>query len=399
MKRSNDVDVEQQGEMLLREAFQHTVEAMENSKGQVFEIYENTKSNVESARTTLKELKEETAKLQDEVDVLAHCEQQEKQRLVKVSSNFTDYSDDKIRASYEAVKNVQVRLALAKEKEFQFRRQRDRLELRLRSMEQTLQMAERLTTKLGAVVGYLTSQISNVVTQMDIASKNKHLGMYVIKAQEDERLRVSRELHDGPAQEMANLIYQASICERLVDARPDEAKAGLQELRRQIRTCFGDIRQIIFDMRPMSLDDLGLVPALRQLVSKLSDRELLKTDFQVSGREMPLEKHVEVILFRIIQEGLNNIHRHSGVKTGRLRLLFAQNELSVLISDDGCGFDTEEMETMHKAGRGHLGLLGMEERANLINASLNVIAAPGEGTKIHVKLPLSTAGEAAQGSK
>lgn len=399
MKRSNDVDVEQQGEMLLREAFQHTVEAMENSKGQVFEIYENTKSNVESARTTLKDLKEETAKLQDEVDVLAHCEQQEKQRLVKVSSNFTDYSDDKIRASYEAVKNVQVRLALAKEKEFQSRRQRDRLELRLRSMEQTLQMAERLTTKLGTVVGYLTSQISNVVTQMDIASKNKHLGMYVIKAQEDERLRVSRELHDGPAQEMANLIYQASICERLVDARPDEAKAGLQELRRQIRTCFGDIRQIIFDMRPMSLDDLGLVPALRQLVSKLSDRELLKTDFQVSGREMPLEKHVEVTLFRIIQEGLNNIHRHSGVKTGRLRLLFAQNELSVLISDDGCGFDTEEMEAMHKAGRGHLGLLGMEERANLINASLNVISAPGEGTKIHVKLPLSAAGEAAQGSK
>lgn len=387
MELSNDMDVERQGELLLREAFQNTVEAMENSKGQVFAIYENTKNDVEAARTTLKELKEETARLQDEVDVLVHCEQQEKQRLVKVSSNFTDYSDDKIRASYEAVKNVQVRLALAREKEFQSRRQRDRLELRLRGMEQTLLMAERLTTKLGTVVGYLTSQISNVVTQMDIASKNKFLGVYIIKAQEEERLRVSRELHDGPAQEMANLIYQASICERLVDTRPDEAKAGLQELRRQIRTCFADVRQIIFDMRPMSLDDLGLVPALRQLVSKLAEREMLKTDFQVSGREVPLEKHVEVTLFRIIQEGLNNIYRHSGVRTGRLRMLFAQSELSVLISDEGCGFDMEEMEEMHRAGRGHLGILGMEERAKLINASLNVISAPGEGTKIHVKLP------------
>ena len=387
MKLSSDMDVEQQGERLLREAFQNTVEAMENSKGQIFEIYENTKKDVESARVMLKELKEETAKLQDEVDVLVHCEQQEKQRLVKVSSNFANYSEDKIRASYEAVKDVQVRLALVKEKEFQSRRQRDRLEIRLRGMEQTLLMAERLATKLGTVVGYLTSQISNVVAQMDIASKNKFLGVQIIKAQEDERLRVSREIHDGPAQEMANLIYQASICERLVDTRPEEAKAGLQELRRQIRTCLADVRQIIFDMRPMSLDDLGLVPALRQLVSKLEERKVLKTDFQVNGKERALEKHVEVTLFRIIQEGLNNIHRHAGVSEGRLRLLFSPNDLSILISDEGRGFDMEETEEMRKSGtgNGHFGILGMEERAKLIGASLNVISNPGEGTKIHVK--------------
>ena len=389
MKLSSDMDVEQQGERLLREAFQNTVEAMENSKGQIFEIYENTKNDVESARVMLKELKEETAKLQDEVDVLVHCEQQEKQRLVKVSSNFANYSEDKIRASYEAVKDVQVRLALVKEKEFQSRRQRDRLEIRLRGMEQTLLMAERLATKLGTVVGYLTSQISNVVAQMDIASKNKFLGVQIIKAQEDERLRVSREIHDGPAQEMANLIYQASICERLVDTRPEEAKAGLQELRRQIRTCLADVRQIIFDMRPMSLDDLGLVPALRQLVSKLEERKILKTDFQVNGKERALEKHVEVTLFRIIQEGLNNIHRHAGVSEGRLRLLFSPNDLSILIADEGRGFDMEETEEMRKSGtgNGHFGILGMEERAKLIGASLNVISNPGEGTKIHVKLP------------
>ena len=389
MKLSSDMDVEQQGEKLLREAFQNTVDAMENSKGQIFEIYENTKNDVEAARVLLKELKEETAKLQDEVDVLVHCEQQEKQRLVKVSSNFANYSEDKIRASYEAVKDVQVRLALVKEKEFQSRRQRDRLELRLRGMEQTLLMAERLATKLGTVVGYLTSQISNVVAQMDIASKNKFLGVQIIKAQEDERLRVSREIHDGPAQEMANLIYQASICERLVDTCPDEAKAGLQELRRQIRTCLADVRQIIFDMRPMSLDDLGLVPALRQLVSKLEERKILKTDFQVNGRERALEKHVEVTLFRIIQEGLNNIHRHSGVSEGRLRLLFSPNDLSILISDEGRGFDMEEIEEMRRngTGNGHFGILGMEERAKLIGAALNVISVQGEGTKIHVKLP------------
>ena len=389
MARSNDIDVEKNSDKLLKEAFQGTIKAMENSKGQIYEIYENTKKDVEASSMLLKELKEETRKLQDEVDMLVHCEQQEKQYLVKVSSNFANYSEERIRESYEAVKNVQVKLALAKEKEFQSRRQRDRLELRMRGMEQTLVMAERLATKLGTVVSYLTSQISNVVAQMDIASKNKFLSVQIIKAQEDERLRVSREIHDGPAQEMANLVYQASICERLVDTHPDEAKKGLQELRRQIRACLSNVRQIIFDMRPMSLDDLGLVAALRQLVDKLAERQGMEIEFQVKGQEFPLEKHVEVTLFRIVQEALGNIRRHANVQEGRLRLLYAPGELSVLISDEGIGFDIDEVEQERAAreGEGHFGLLGMEERAKLIGAVLSILSEPGKGTKIHIKLP------------
>ena len=94
-------------------------------------------------------------------------------------------------------------------------------------------------------------------------------------------------------------------------------------------------------------------------------------------------------MFRIIQEGLNNIHRHAGVSQGRLRLLFSQNDLSILISDEGRGFDMEEIEEMRRTGtgNGHFGILGMEERAKLIGAALNVISVQGEGTKIHVKLP------------
>ena len=389
MALSNDLDTDKQSEKLLRDAFQNTVEAMENSKGQIYEIYENTKRDVDASTVMLKELKEETRKLQDEVDVLVHCEQQEKQRLVKVSSNFADYSEEKIRASYEAVKDVQVKLALAKEQEYQSRRQRDRLEMRLRGMEQTLMMAERLATKLGTVVGYLTSQISNVVAQMDIASKNKFLGVQIIKAQEDERLRVSREIHDGPAQEMATLVYQASICERLVDTHPEEAKKGLQELRRQIRHCLGNVRQIIFDMRPMSLDDLGLVAALRQLVGKLAERQSLRVEFSVRGKEIPLEKHVEVTLFRIIQEALGNIQRHAQVEECALRLLYSQGNLSILVADEGEGFDVDSVEeNRNKAeGDGHFGILGMEERAKLIGASFSIISKPGEGTKVHIKLP------------
>lgn len=386
---SLDTDNDGQEERLLKDAFKQTIAAMDGSKGQIFEIYENTKADVDSTRIILRELQEETRKLQDEVDELVRQEQKEKQKLVQVSSNFSNYSEDRIRASYEAVKTVQVKLAIAKEKEYQTRRQRDRLEIRLSSMEKTLKMAETLATKLGSVIGYLTSQMSDVVTQMEIASKNKFLGIQIIKAQEDERLRVSREIHDGPAQEMVNLIYQASICERFVETRPDEAKAGLQELRRQLRTCLANVRQIIFDMRPMSLDDLGLIPALRQLVTRLSDRHVLDVELQVDGKEYKFEKHIEVTLFRIIQEALANVQRHADTDSASVRLLYSKDSLSVMVSDKGKGFDVDKQKEERKdpSGDGHFGVIGMEERAKIVGANLSIVSEPDNGTRVNIKMP------------
>lgn len=378
-----------EGEEILEEVFRKTCSAMENSKGEIFEIYESTKAEVEECRRNLDEIKKMTKQMQDEVDMYAEQEQRERQKLIRVSANFSSYSEDKIREVYEAVKNVQLQLGIAKEKEYQYRKQRDRMELQLRHLEKTLRTAEQLATKLGTVMSYMTSHLSNMVTKMEVASKNKFLGVQIIKAQEEERLRVSREIHDGPAQLMTNLIYQTSVCERLVDMKPDEAKQGLQELRRQMRGCLTEVRQIIFDMRPMSLDELGLVPAMKQLVNRLDDRGLLKVDLQVDGKEHPLEKHVEVCLYRIIQEALTNICRHANTTTAKIRMLFAPDHLALAIADEGDGFDMNQMkeERRQGVGDGHFGLIGMEERAGIIGANITVLSAPGSGTKVHIKLP------------
>ena len=214
---------ETDGELSLKQIFNNTIDNIEKSKGQIFEIYESTKQEVDNCRRHLEDVRKQALESIKVVDRLAKQEQSEKQRLVKVSSNFTDYSEDKIKECYEAVKNVQVMLGVEREKEFQYRSMRDRMELRLKRLEHTLDNAEHLAMQIGSVMGYLTSQLSDAVVQMEKASKNKFLGIQIIRAQEDERYRVSREIHDGPAQELANLIYQSSICERLVDRQPDEA--------------------------------------------------------------------------------------------------------------------------------------------------------------------------------
>lgn len=375
---------------MLNDILKNTVNTIENSKDKIFEIYEAARREVDNTRAELEIIRQETVATIERVDHLEKSEQLEKQNLVRVSSNFRDYSEEKIKETYEAVKDIQVRLGVAREEERQLRRKRDDCEIRLYHMQKTIIGAEQLAMRISSVLGYLSSQISDVVAQMEKAANNRFLSAVIIKAQEDERYRVSREIHDGPAQDVANLLFQASICERLIPVDPEEARAGIQELRRQLKGCLSDIRQIIFDMRPMSLDDLGLVVAIRQLVSKLDERQTLKADFTVEGTEVPLPSHVNTGIFRIIQEALNNVDRHSGQKVAQIRMLFTAAAVSVLIEDQGAGFDMAVAEEGMKNtnGEGFFGIMGMRERAKIIGAQLNIASTPGRGTRVHLRLPL-----------
>ena len=384
-------------EVSLKKILTDTINKIEDNKAQIFDIYETARSELEASKKMLAELKEKAAQTIQRVDELARQEQQEKQKLVLVSSNFQNYSEEKIRASYEAVKNVQVALGVEREKEQGLRLQRDKLELRLRHLQVMLVQAEHLALAIGSVLSYLSSQVSGVVWKIEAVQKDKFVGARIIKAQEEERYRVSREIHDGPAQDLANLIFQTSVAEKLVDYDPEEAKQTLQELRKQIRDCLTNIRQVIFDMRPMALDDLGLAPALNQLVGQMASRGILSTDFSIDGQPYELPKHVEIAIFRIVQEALNNAAHHSGTDKARLRVLCRPDALSVLIQDDGKGFDTDAEPDMPEAAEvlseeesssaGQFGLLGMRERAKLIGAEINVMSAPGKGTRVHLRVP------------
>ncbi len=380
----------------LKRILNQTISTIEDNKTQIFDIYETARTEVETSKKLLEELRKQALQVIDKVDRLKAQEQQEKQKLVAVSSNFAKYSEEHIRACYESVANIQVELAVEREKEQRIREQRDKMELRLRHLNVMLHQSEHLALAIGSVLSYLSSQIQGVVWQIETVQKDKFVGARIIKAQEEERFRVSREIHDGPAQDMANLIMQTSICERLVDFDPDEAKRNLQDLRSQIRDCLKSIRQIIFDMRPMALDDLGLAPAIHQLVQKLGERGVISVEYETDGEPVPLPKHVEIAIFRVVQEALNNAAHHAGTGQARVRVLYTKTALSVLIEDKGKGFDPdavkEESSTEDALGEDvpeqHFGMLGMQERAKLVGAELGITSAPGKGTKVHLRISL-----------
>ncbi len=373
------------GEKQLQEILSSMVAGIEGSKSQLYDVYEAARREVENCRKTLDEVRRQTQEVIDEVDTLTEEEQKQKQKLVNVSAN---YSEAQIRAAYEEVKEVQVRLGVARGREQQLRKLRNQLEAQLLHFQTTLQGAERLAMRISSMLNFLSSSLSDVVAQMEAASKNKFLSAAIIRAQEEERLRVSREIHDGPAQDIANVMLEASIVERLVDVDQDEAKMNLQTLRRHLKECLADVRQIIFNLRPMALDDLGLVAAVAQLVHQMQERGLVTVTMTMEGVEVPLDAHVKAALFRIVQEALNNVAHHAKVKRAKLRMLYTDTAVSILIQDNGGGFDAEAVLEQKGGNEEHFGLLGMQERAMIVGAQCVISSKPGQETRVHVRLPL-----------
>ena len=383
----------------LRRLLSNTIDTIEDNKTQIFDIYQNTRREVDDAHERLSELKQRVADSIERVDALAVDEQRAKKRLAEVSRNFAEHTEEEIRETYETVSIIQINLAIEREKEQTMRVERDKLEIRLRYLYSVVMRAEHMAFSIGSVLSYLSTRVSGVLWKIEAVQKDKFVGARIIKATEEERYRVSREIHDGPAQDLANVLFTTTITERLMDQDTAEAKKTLGEMREEIRRCLTSLRQIIFDMRPMALDDLGLPQAVEQLIHLFGERGKLRGTFSLEGVHYTLPKHVEIAIFRIVQEALNNVVHHAKTDKVRVRMHYTDQALTVLIADDGVGFtpdrlpeeseqteDALDMETQRRLRGRHFGVIGMEERAKIIGASLQIRSEPGKGTKVHLRV-------------
>lgn len=360
-----------------------TIAAVEKSKTQIFDIYEAAREEMEKVRKDVERIKQETADIIFKVDELEKRERRSRLRLMEVSRNFGKYAEADVKAAYEDTSNVQLELAMARLQEQSLRRQRDDLELRLKTLKGTVEKAESLVSQVGAVLGYLGSQMGIVVSQIESLQASQMFGSKIIKAQEEERRRVAREIHDGPAQAMANIVFRAEVCERLIETDIARAKTELKDLREQVRAALGETRKIIFDLRPMTLDDLGLVPTVRRVLETMKERSKIYPEIKVLGEEKRLDSHIEIGLFRIIQEALNNVEKHAKATSVWVRIDFRPSVVSAVIEDDGEGF-----ASIDTVGNESFGLMGMRERINLLGGDLNVKSEQDKGTSVFVTVPL-----------
>jgi len=209
-----------------------------------------------------------------------------------------------------------------------------------------------------------------------------------IMAQEDERKRISREIHDGPAQSLANLTMRIDFCLEQI-GNPDVLKKELSDLKDSVTKSLRDIRRFIFDLRPMALDDLGLIPTIEQFLAGIKARTGFVVQFQVDGERIPLSSEKELAVFRVIQEAVNNAIHHSKGKNIQIFLSFDKNlnTLTGVVKDDGIGFDIGQIKKTYGISK-RLGLKSMEERVNLAGGKLKIVSDKGEGTVVSFSIKI-----------
>jgi len=208
----------------------------------------------------------------------------------------------------------------------------------------------------------------------------------VTRAQEEERQRIAQELHDDTIQDLVLLLHNIDRFSSTVDFLPPQEIIFLEELRQRIHVISNEVRRFTQDLRPSILDDLGLLPALEWLAQDVSKHFEMKVDFSYSGQERRFDEETRLTLFRIVQEALRNVWKHSGATEAQIKVEFTNNKTTFSVVDNGKGFELpERVEDLAPAGK--LGLVGMQERAQLIGAQLKVQSQPGKGTTVTIELP------------
>jgi two-component system, NarL family, sensor histidine kinase DegS len=313
-----------------------------------------------------------------EVEKLAQRELAVSNRVRDLEVNLDRYSKDEIRNFYTAAQEVQMRLQIMRGQLEQVQGRRDSLKARQGQLFAMVDLLEQLAA------GDLAPRAATNGDKLDPEA----LIAGIIQSQESERLRISLQMHDGPAQAMSNLVLRAEICQRLIDRDLDQARAELNSLKTAINGTLQDTRKFIFDLRPMTLDDLGLVPTLRRYASQFGEKSSLEVNLMVQNMEQRLPSHYEVTIFRFVQEALNNVARHAGANQVRVLLDGSGGALQIIVEDDGGGFHVND--TLAAAGaRRSMGLTSMRQQVEvLMRGEFGIESAIGRGTRVAATIPL-----------
>ncbi len=328
-----------------------------------------------------------------EVEKFAQRELALTNRVRDMELNLDNYSRTDMKTIYNSAHEVQMRL-------FMMRAQVEQLEAKRNSMRTLQQRIQRFMAVMMSIPeGYSpgssmnSRQLVSTVLPSKVESEgassetmdSKQVISQVIQAQETERLRVSRQIHDGPAQTMTNLVLRAEICERLLDMDPARARAELSGLKSVVNATLQETRRFIFDLRPMILDDLGLEPTLRRYIQQYTDKHKLEVGMTTNGLGARLPNELEVAIFRIVQEALENVAKHAHAKHAQVNIDLNTDAITVSVEDDGVGFNMDDAKLSDPKLRG---LATMRQRVEMFGGKLTIASTPGRGTRLVVNLPV-----------
>lgn len=364
----------------------NTIDVMESSKYQIFEILQVARDELAALTKELQRVMEETDETLQKVDKLELQYHRSRIRLTEVSRDFVRYTEKDIRVAYEKATELQLELMMTREREAYLRSRRDELQMRTRSVENSVERAESIGSQMSVVLEYLSGELGQVTRIVESAKNTQMVGLKIIQAQEEERKRIAREIHDGPAQMLANLVLRTEIVERmLVKQEFGLVQAEVIDLKGQVRYSLEEMRKVIFNLRPMALDDLGLIPTLRKYVHDYEEKTKIRTSFETRGKEHRLSSAMEAAVYRLVQEALSNAAKHAYPSYVLVEITYQAQLIKIVVKDNGLGFNVKKIS--EQANRESFGLVGMRERVELLEGRVEIQSAENQGTTIIIHIP------------
>jgi two-component system sensor histidine kinase DegS len=285
--------------------------------------------------------------------------------LQQVQNQFDKMPLQDIRNAYESALDAQQRL-------FVMRGQLEKLQSEKAHLERFKSSLERTRTSAGSAASTPSAGAKGPLASVEM----------LVNAQETERQRLSRQMHDGPAQALSNFILQTEIAMKLMEMEPEKAREELNNLKVSALSTFQKVRNFIFELRPMMLDDLGLAPTIRRYADAFKEQAGLEMSVTITGHERRLEPYLEVMLFRAIQELLGNAARHSQATLVKVILDMGEDRIRVSVDDNGKGFDPDSTQQ-----GSNLGLKLIRERTEMLGGTFEVDSAVGKGARILFAVP------------
>lgn len=289
-------------------------------------------------------------------------------QIQQVQVNLDQLPKAQIKMAYESALETQQRLFIMRGQLEKLQSDQQHLARYIEAIESIFENATEIHSRSGA--------------SKDLSMTTKTVEM-LVQAQETDRFRLSRQMHDGPAQSLSNFILQTDIALRLFDKDIEEAKAELAQLKHSAVTSFQQVRDFIFELRPMMLDDLGLIPTLKRYVDWLKEQSGLEIRFTFTGSEQRLEPYQEVVLFRAVQELLQNVTHHSQASEVKIYLDLGDRKAKAAVEDNGKGFDVSELDE-HSG----MGLRVIRERIESLGGVIDIDSSSERGVRVSLEIPV-----------
>ncbi len=345
---------------------------VEEEKSLLEQLVEESRKEFEQVQLELREIDVLIKQSTGEVDRLAQRNAQITNKLRQIESTFDTVPREDIQEAYTDFQDAQKRL-------FMMRGQLEKLQSDQKNLQRYSDQLRRL---LEATEG--TFAENNDGPQG--AGASQPAIVRVIEAQERERQLLVEMMHDGPAQQLTNLILQTEICERLFDQDPKRTREELTNLRQAVITTFQEVRGIMFDLRPMMLDDLGLVPTLKKFTEGFQEKSGLPVNLTITGQERRLQSHTEATIFRVVQELVKNARDHAHCTSIEVSLDIDEVWVRASVEDNGTGFDVDEvMQAVDQYKT--IGLATLRERVEMLGGALDIDSGIGRGTKVSLQIP------------